>query len=251
MLLSENYFCVEVWIWIILIMCLIILIIGMMCQFFSPDIDKFIKEKKIEMIDMNEIMNEIEDGDVMLFTGNTFGEKNCKWFTGNIFSHVGFLFRERNPESREDIVYIFECDLGQRRRDGVRIMELKDKLDKYIGYRTGALKKLVVSDSKKRPSYQDIMKLVEKYEGIKFDGKFMTWFTAGYYGLYNLFKDQKKMFCSELVASMYQDLGIIKKDRLASWYSPGNFHLNDLNFEDGYSLGKTYFFNFPKSETKK
>lgn len=236
-----------------ILICFIISVIAALCYFKSPDAESYIlnNSKSVTHIPLEYVMKEVDNGDIIFFSGTTFGEKTCKWFIGSIFSHIGFLFREKHPVTQEDIVYIFECDLGQISKDGVRIMSLKDKLSRYPGLRIGAIKKLIVSGYKERPKLYDILGLVKKYENVKFDNKIITWWVSNYSKIYNTFKNSETMFCSELVSVVYQDLGILKKNKPAAWYNPEDFHLNKLEFEDGYSLGETKFFNFPKSEVPK
>ena len=235
--------------YIFIAICVFILSISLTCYLFSPSLENYIStnEDKISHITLDDVMKNVENGDIILFSGTTFGEKSCKWFTESVFSHIGFLFREIHPQTKEDIIYIFECDLGQGCKEGVRIISLIDKLDRYKGCRTAAIKKLIVSDEKKRPENHKIMDLVNKYESVNFDNKIITWWVSNYPVLYNFFKNPQTMFCSELVSKIYQDFGIIKKYRPASSYHPGDYHFNKLDFEDGYFLGETQIFNFPKN----
>ena len=195
--------------WIFILICFIILVIAGLCYFRSPDIERYISDNSnhITHISLGDVIKEVDNGDIIFFTGTTFGEKSCKWFIGSIFSHIGFLFREKHPTTQEDIVYIFECDLGQVSKEGVRIMSLKDKLSRYPGLRIGAIKKLIVAEGNERPKLYDILGLVKKYENIKFDHKIITWWVSNYPKIYNIFKNPETMFCSELVAGVYQDLG--------------------------------------------
>jgi hypothetical protein len=255
---SPNY--ISIWQWTVFIFAIIILIIFGLCNFQYPNIENYISNNRnnLTFIEINDAINEIENGDIILLTGDTFGEKTCKWYTNDIFSHVGILFRERNPETQEDIIYILESDIGQCSREGVRIISLKDKLNKYKGVKIGGIKKLVIESEgdplcmvefpttfkQKRPEYDDIINLIDTYISMNFDKKIITWWVSEYPKLYNLFKNPNTIFCSELISSIYQNLNIIKKDKLPAFYSPGDFHKGTINFNEGYFLGETKFFNF-------
>jgi hypothetical protein len=250
-----NY--IKIWQWFIFIFAIIILIIFGLCQFRYPNIESYISSNNLTFIEMNNIFNEIENGDIILLTGDTFGEKVCKWYTDDIFSHVGLLFREINPETQENIIYILESDIGQGSKNGVRIISLKDKLSKYKGVKIGAIKKLVIENSFdsngiiKRvspPTYNDIINIINNYVSMSFDEKIITWWISEYPILYKLIKNQNTIFCSELVAGVYQNLNIIKKDKQPAFYCPGDFNKGRLNFEDGYFLGETKFFNFTEEK---
>ena len=217
-------------------------------QIAAPNIERYVsKYGKITPNNIRHVFDNAENGDILLMSGSTPGEKTCKFFTRSIFSHVGILFWEKHPVTKEDVLYIFDSDIGQGTKEGVRILPLHDKLHRYKGTRIGALVKL----QGKRPTRDDFIRLIPKYISMGFDHKIVTWWVASIPPLYKLVKNPKKMFCSELVASIYQDMGIIKKDRVPSFYSPRNFQKSELNFEDGYSLSGCEYFEFQKEETEK
>lgn len=245
MWLAKKYYYITVWEWIVLILAIIILMTYTHCQVASPDLEKYTTtNKNLTWISLKDVLQDAKNGDLVLLSGNTSGEKTCKWCTQTIFSHVGFLFREIHPTTKEDIVYIFDCDLGQETKDGVRIMPLRDKLYKYKGIRIGAFKKLIVRDGRERPSHKKIMELVKKYSPIEFDNRIATWWVANWKRIHTLVKNPNTMFCSELVATILQDMNILKRDRVGSWYHPGDFHNNRLNLEEGYSYGESRYYNF-------
>jgi hypothetical protein len=249
---AKKYYYVTIWEWCILILALSVLILYVYGQSTAPNLEKYVDRNKhsLSWITVQKAFDIAENGDVVLLAGDTKGEKTCRWCTGTIFSHVGVLFWETHPVTGERILYVFECDLGQGTKAGVRVIPLRDKLHRYKGMRIGGLKKMIVYSPHPRPNRDDFVKLFPKYTPIEFDNKIATWWVANWKWLYNLVKDQKTMFCSELVTSVFQDLNIIKKDRVPAWYHPGDFHKNRLRLEDGYSFGETLIFEFPKSQTQ-
>ena len=211
-------------------------------------------EKQLNWLEYEDILNEVENGDLILLAGDTHGEKLCRWFPGSIFSHVGLLFREKNRETGKDVVYVWDCDLGQGYKEGVRMSILDNKIRRYKGFRIGALKKLKVNldgnGNRERPKAQDITDLYQRYKNLEFDHIIATWFLADYPKLYNMAKDPEKVFCGEMAAEALQELGIMKKDRFPAWYVPGDFYRpkGRLHLEDGYEYGTTYFFRLPEPE---
>src|SRR5690606_7754369 len=127
----------------------------------------------------------VQNGDIILLSGDTPGEKTCRWCTGTIFSHVGFLFREKHPVTGEDIPYVLDCDLGQKTKSGVRVLPLRDKLHRYKGFRSGAVKKLIVKKDSSRPSIEDIVRVIAKYTPIEFDNNVLSWWVSGIPSLYS------------------------------------------------------------------
>jgi hypothetical protein len=260
MWLTKKYYYVMVWEWIVVVIACTILFIYLYMQATTPNLMNYISEKgnktstAVTWATLPNILSEVENGDIVLLSGTTSGERMCKSSTNTIFSHVGFLFREKHEITGEDIVYILDCDVGQGTKDGVRVMRLIDKLHKYRGYRIGAYKKLVCTASDKysnkcRPTLDKILEIIGRYQKIDFDDVIATWWVSHIPFLYKKVKNEGKMFCSEFVAKVYQDLGILKKNKVAAWYHPGDFHLSRLDLELGYSLGQTKFFDFSRKVT--
>lgn len=235
---------------IILILALSFLIVYGIAQVTAPNLLTYIDRHRSSLTytALQDVLDRAENGDIILLSGDTSGERTCRWCTNTIFSHVGFLFREIHPETGVDTLYVFDCDLGQGTKEGVRVQKLEDKLHRYKGFRKGAFKKLLVRGD--RPHLSDILELVGKYSPIEFDEYIFTWWFANMPSIHSKIKNPKTMFCSELVAKVYQDLHILKKNRVPSSYHPGDFHLRRLDLEEGYSLGETQFFDFEQQETE-
>lgn len=246
-MLTRKIYHVEIWLWILFFLFLSVIIFYIYIQYSAPNISKIsIYQKK----SLEHVLNIADSGDIILMAGDTRGERTCRWAAQSVFSHVGLLFREKHPVTNENVLYIWDCDLGQRSKDGVRVMPLRDKLLSYKGFRTAAIKKI-----NKPLSSEEIVKLIPKYLSLKFDSRIITWWVAnknrdgGW--LYRKNKNPKEIFCSELVASTLMDLGVISDDRVPAYYSPGDFERNNLNFIYGYSYGPLIYFDFPEDQVKK
>nr|QBK85701.1 MAG: permuted papain-like amidase [Marseillevirus LCMAC101] len=249
-----RYLNLNLFEWLIFIIALLLILFYFYILASAPKIEAYVKknEKYLNWLNYEDILNEVENGDLILLAGDTHGEKLCRWFPGSIFSHMGLLIREKQKETGEDRVYIWDCDLGQGYKEGVRMSLLDNKIRRYKGFRIGALKKLKVSPGQQRPNSQDIVELYQKYKDLDFDHVIATWFLADYPKLYKLAKNPEKVFCGEMVAEALQELGIMKKDRVPAWYVPGDFYrpADRLHLEDGYEYGTTYFFRFPDIQTE-
>jgi hypothetical protein len=249
-----KYLNLNLFEWLIFVIALLLIFFYFYILSSAPKIEDYAKKNKnrLNWLEYEDVLNKVENGDLILLAGDTHGEKLCRWFPGSIFSHVGLLFREIHKETGENRVYIWDCDLGQGYKEGVRMSLLDNKIRRYKGFRIGALKKLKVLPDKgeTRPKTQEIVQLFQKYKDMDFDHIIATWFLADYPKLYKIAKDPCKVFCGEMVAETLQELGIMKKDRVPAWYVPGDFHRpkGRLHLEDGYEYGTTYFFRFPESE---
>ena len=223
------------------------LIIYVICQLNSPDLDNYISKhrEQINWVSINDILDNAGNGDLIFLSGNTKGEKTCKWCTNTMYSHVGFLFRENHPDTGEDLLYIWDSDLGQKTKEGPRVMLLKDKLKKYKGSKYISWKKF----KGERPDTEDILKIVNKYGKLKFDDKILSWWVSNDNTvsnfLYKLIKNNNEVFCSELIAMTLQDLNILDRTKKSAWYSPGDFVTYKIQgLTNGNSYSSVYMADF-------
>jgi hypothetical protein len=153
-------------------------------------------------------MNELGNGDLLFLSGETSGEKTCRWASGSPFSHVSIIFLENN------IPYVLECDIGGHHTDGIRIMTLEAKLQRkdqssIVGYRRLHSQHLLKSS--------DFVNVYEKYtKEFEFDTSMASWLWGSSQS------KRKKMFCSEFVCFALDKLGVCTFDKPHYTYSPGD-----------------------------
>lgn len=240
-----------------IIFLIIIALYYVIIQYRSPDLKEYIDKHSsiINWIDLSDFLENAKNGDLIFMSGNTRGERVCRYFTDSMFSHVGLLFREKHPETNEDILYIWDSDLGQKTKDGPRILPLRDKLKRYHGYSYLSWRKLEVINNPAdeftkskfcRPTTENILKIVEKYKDHDFDEKILTWWTSeGILSIFNgLFADKNKIFCSELIALTLQSEKILNKDKKPAWYSPGSFTGKIQGLNSNFNYGPQIFCKF-------
>jgi hypothetical protein len=71
-----------------------------------------------------------------------------------------------------------------------------------------------------------LMRVIERYDGRPFPttaGLARQWLTGRYRRSSNL----ETIYCAELVATTYQQMGLLPKRRPAGWYDPGRFWSGD------------------------
>jgi hypothetical protein len=62
---------------------------------------------------------------------------------------------------------------------------------------------------------------------------------------------RESAYCAEVVAITYQDMGLLPKERHASWYDPGKFWSGDeLQLTPGFRLGQEIPIDIPDEEPK-
>jgi len=262
--MPNTYYNITIYEWIILIVLIVSCILYLVIQTRAPNLENYIKNNSSVLrcsyltVDLNRkqpgfsdvsFLEEVGNGDLIFFCGDTPGERTCRWCTGTMFSHVGMLFKERHPESGKELIYVWESDLGQKTKDGPRVIKLVDKLEKYHGQLHFMWRKL----KKNNPPTDNIMKVVQKYKNYEFDNKMLSWWVSypilGF--LHDFVKDEKKIFCSELIALTMQSEHInmlsVEKDQsyLASSYSPKEFTLASIKgMKNDFSYGIQNFVDF-------
>lgn len=189
---------------------------------FSPKIGN----KKT--INISELLNTVENGDLIYFSGNTFPEKAIKIYTGSPYSHVAFIFKDFNKKKNKLVPYIWEADVGGKHRGGPRIMKLKTKLN-HPGKSREQIIMVKVLDKKFKPKTQDILSIIPKYVDKKMDDNMTCWLFSNFPNsyLFKLTHDDTKIFCSELVANTLIDLKLIDNNEHPSSFSPKK--LTNLN----------------------
>ena len=226
----------------ILVLSIIFIILYVTCQLNAPSLINYINKQKAHMnwVKLDYMLKNANNGDLVFLSGNTKGEKTCKWCTNTIYSHIGVLFREIHPDTGEDTLYIWDSDLGQKTKDGPRVAKFTDKIEKYKGDKYIMWRKL----TGKRPDLDEILNIISIYSHKEFDNKILTWWVSDNIlsPLYRLIKDDNMVFCSELVAMTLQDLNILDKTKKPSWFSPGSFAKYKIPcIEDEYNYSSKYY----------
>jgi hypothetical protein len=202
----------------------------------TPKLDETIRSRARKQTD---VLDTLDNGDLILLSGGSHGEAICKWFCGSPFSHVGMVFREGNT------LYFLECDLGQQRKSGVRVIPLKEKLARYQGQQVAGYKRLSAYNGSSKPSVSKIMEVINDTLHVKQDNLMLTWL-FGNSSLSRSIKRDTHMFCSEFIAYVMIRLGIIEDKTPAYRYSPGDFDLSRLPYKNGYSYSTTEYFQREK-----
>jgi len=183
----------------------------------------------------DDILSQVDNGDLVFLSGRTFAEKAIKLWTGSYVSHVGLIVREVDNETGESIPYIFEADYGGGHKDGIRLMKLKDKLDRYKGDKIGGWRRW----KGRRPTIEQMLSIVGKYtsQNYTMDPSMLCWiFSNRPEGMmYRMFRKpgDKTIFCSELVIMCLRELKMIQSDeKIPTWYSPNTLAVE--SFSDRY-----------------
>jgi len=203
-------------------------------QLSYPKLEKYISMHSPEIIDRDTVLKKANNGDLLFLCGTTYTENALKYLGDCIFSHIGILVKEG------DDVYIWDCDIGQGHRDGVRVMRLEEKLNRFKGEKIGCIKKLLGGTLPKNK----INNVLEKTLNITFYNGVWKWLMAD---VIRPREKEKEMFCSEFVAHSLQSLHILPQNgepyfKVPYAYTPGDFFKGKVQYKDPYFYGENIFF---------
>ncbi len=173
----------------------------------------------------SQLREELNTGDIILFSGKGGISAGIKWGTLSQWSHVGMILKL--PEY--DYVTIWESttlsnlvDLDTNKpMKGVQLVSLTDRVDKYQGkIATRKLKGVNFS----KIDIDRLMVLRRVIAGRPYEEKKIELIKSAYDGpLGRNFEDLSSLFCSELVAEAYQVLGLLDGAKPSNEYTPADF----------------------------
>jgi hypothetical protein len=169
-------------------------------------------------------------GDIWLFRGSSFGDVAIRTVTNSPVNHVGMvvalddlpplLWHAELGRSLNDVW------TGERQRgvqlhllgEAVRTWNERYRQRAWVRHLEGAIE---------RHHEDRLMETIERFDGRPFPttlGLARQWATGRFrYRSSSL----ETIYCAELVATTYQQMGLLPKRRPASWYDPGRFWSGD------------------------
>ena len=76
------------------------------------------------------VLAEADTGDLIFFSGTSFGERSIKLYSRSVWTHVGIVFRDPDGDSSSKL-FLAEADVGQRKKDGPRVILLSEKFEAF------------------------------------------------------------------------------------------------------------------------
>ena len=161
-------------------------------------------------------IDELETGDIILFSGNYFLSYIVEYFTKSIYSHVGVVLKNPNlGDAKFKGIYLLESGFentpdpeNHRIKKGVQIINLEDKIKNYKG--RIYVRKLHCTRDKK--FYEKIIEIHSTVHNIPYDLNPIDWI-KGYFKI-DIGNTQKEntYWCSALVSFVYVELGFLNKN---------------------------------------
>jgi hypothetical protein len=176
------------------------------------------------------VRDDINTGDIILFSGKSRVSSIIKLFSRSPWSHVGMAVRMASDQDvASDLVLLWESTMLSDIPDfdthnavkGVRLVVLSETVKKYGG--TIALRHLQTDRTPEM--LQKLWKFRDEARGRPYEENTLELIKSAYDGLggENSCEDLSSLFCSELVAATYQAMGLLPSKPVASEYTPHDF----------------------------
>lgn len=177
-------------------------------------------------------------GDIILFTGNRKGVKLIKLVTQSEITHCAIIVRH------EGEIYIFESTVQypedahedllskKKKKDGVMMIKLKDRLETYPG--NSYIRPL----NKQYKGKDKIMAFYKKYQHKIFESNIKEMLNSQLKINVNDKPSLDEIFCSELIAQLYIELGWLSPKVASRFYVPREFESIQIKHEELFYLNK-------------
>jgi hypothetical protein len=192
-----------------------------------------------------QIRKSLKTGDIVLFSGKGGVSDWIKLFTSSTWSHVGMVLRL--PQL--DMVLLWESttlsdlvdiETGKARK-GVQLVPFSERMRMYSG--DVAVRHL--SQPLTSPMEKALMKFRKKASRLKYEQSKVELIKSAWDGPFGSNKENlSSVFCSELVAESYQQMGLLTeppKGWPSNEYTPRDFSTESrqpLTLHKGYSLSR-------------
>lgn len=182
------------------------------------------------MASYTEIRDDLQTGDIILFSGNGIFSAGIKRYTHSDWSHVGMVLRLEEWK----MVLLWESTVRGIKdiksgsvKNGVQLVALSERLAGYNG--EFAVRHLAVERT--QAMNQSLMDCRDKLKNKLYEQNMLELIKAAYDGPYGEnTEDLSSLFCSELVAEAYQAMGLLKEPaqngKASNEYTPHDFSSN-------------------------
>lgn len=184
----------------------------------------------------DELRGQLKTGDVVLFSGKGLISKGIQWITGSKWSHIGIVLRLDDL----DQVVLWESTTLSKTKDlisgklvsGVQLVSLSRRLASY----KGDVAVRTLGGYTWLPEADKVLADVRKeFEGRPYElSKWELVKSAMDLFCHNK-EDTSSLFCSELVAEVYQRLHLLSEYKPSNEYTPADFGYDaDLKLQIGW-----------------
>lgn len=187
-----------------------------------------IPKKTIPLSDIN-----LQTGDLVSCTLPNWSAKIVKLFTRSIWAHTGFIWNLNNQP------YVIEI-FWKKKRNGMFITKFDDWIDRIV--KSKGMRLSYRKYNGPQIMDENVFNVIKKYKKVKVDICIPCWMSSLFkIPYYEEDKLRTKIFCTELIALIMQDLEILQKKYHSSCYSPRKLMFDKLDTMPGYSYDKVIF----------
>jgi hypothetical protein len=180
-------------------------------------------------------------GDIWLFRGRSLADRAIQAVTNSPVNHVGMVV------AIDDLPpLLWHAELGRslpdvwtgERQRGVQLHRLEDAV-RVWAQRYGQRAWMRQLEGTLTREHEDrLVKAIERFDGRPFPttaGLARQWLT----GRLRRRSSLETIYCAELVATTYQQMGLLPSRRPAGWYDPGRFWSGDrIELVPPFALGE-------------
>jgi hypothetical protein len=183
-------------------------------------------------VTLDQAVADAATGDVWLFRGRSFADVAIRTLTNSPVNHVGMVV------ALDDLPpLLWHAELGRslpdvwtgERQRGVQLHLLRDAVttwDERYGQR--AWMRQLRGGEIGRAHEDRLIEVIDRFDGRPFPTMprlARSWATAKVRR--RKVSSLEAVYCAELVATTYQEMGLLPAERPASWYDPGRFWSGD------------------------
>jgi hypothetical protein len=182
-------------------------------------------------VTLDQAVADAATGDVWLFRGRSFADVAIRTLTNSPVNHVGMVV------ALDDLPpLLWHAELGRslpdvwtgERQRGVQLHLLRDAVTTWgTKYGQRAWVRQLVGGEVTRAHEDRLMEVVARFDGRAFPttpGLLRSWLAGR---VRRQEATLETLYCAELVATTFQHMGLLPKERPASWYDPGKFWSGD------------------------
>ena len=186
-------------------------------------------------MNFQQIADSLDTGDLMLFAATFEESKLIELVTGYPFSHCGMVTRLPG----DDNVYLLESVGDSRRfpdpidhkmdKKGVRVVNLMQLLPYYLPFTNNEFTYRKLAADRTEDWQAKFLEFVEQVDGTPFpnDESMIVNYVLGHYrnvkASTNIGTNDTVMYCAQLVAATYLQLGMLPSEVPDNYYAPGDF----------------------------
>ena len=195
---------------------------------------------KDEALPLAEAIATAATGDIWLFRGHSLADRAIQAVTNSPVNHVGMVV------ALDDLPpLLWHAELGRslpdvwsgKRQRGVQLHRLEPAVRNWHD-RYGQLAWTRPLEGTIEREHEDrLMRVIERFDGRPFPttlGLARQWAV----GRVRRSSSLETIYCAELVATTYQEMGLLPARRPAGWYDPGRFWSGDrIELVPPFALG--------------